>query len=330
MKSDALKQFKYGLILLFVIILIGTFGYELIEEDYDLLESFYMSVITISTTGFKEVHPLSPTGKVFTVFLIIAGIVTVAYTGGKAAQFLIEQQGFKRRKMEKKMNGLNGHYIVCGYGRMGKQICEGLEEAKTKFIVIENNPVKILNLEEKGYFFVEGDATRDEVLQRAGIEKAKGLVTVLDSDAQNVFTSLSAKQLNEELYLVARAIEEETEQKLIKAGADRVVKPYELGGLRMVQLLLRPRVSDFIDIVVRKKESEISLEEISLIKDSFIVGKKLSEANLKKKYNVMVIAISREDGELIYNPSSDAVFQQNDKIMVIGPAKKLAELNEAI
>ena len=330
MKSDALKQFKYGLTLLFVIILIGTFGYEMIEDKFDLLESFYMSVITISTTGFKEVHPLSPAGKVFTIFLIIAGIITVAYTGGKAAQFLIEQRGFRRRKMEKKMKELTNHYIVCGYGRMGKQICEGLEEAKTKFVVIESSPVKILHLEERGYLFVEGDATSDDVLQRAEIEKAKGLVTVLDSDAQNVFTTLSAKQLNSDIYLVARAIEDGTEQKLKKAGADRVVKPYELGGLRMVQLLLRPRVSDFIDIVVRKKESEISLEEISLTKDSFIVGKKLSEANLKKKYNLMVIAISREDGELIYNPPSDVVFRQNDKVMVIGPASKLAELNEAI
>ncbi len=329
MKSKATEQLKIGIILIVLVILIGTFGYETIEPDFDLLDSFYMSVISITTTGFKEVKPLSDSGKLFTIFLIITGVLSIAYTGGKAAQILIEKEFFRRRKMFKSVGKLKNHYIVCGYGRMGKQICETLAVNKKPFVVIEKDPKEIVHLSESEMLFIEGDATNDEVLLAGGIENAKGLVAAIQSDAENVFTTLSAKELNPDVYVVARAIEEGTESKLRKAGADRVVKPYELGGSRMVQLLLRPGVMDFIDVVARQKTSSIHLEEIELLENSKLVGKKLSETNIRRDLNIIVVGITRKDGNLIYNPKSDTVFELGDKLIVIGDYDNLETLIES-
>jgi len=314
--------------MLLFLIVFGTLGYEAIEKEFDLLDSFYMSVITMSTTGFKEVYPLSAGGKIFTSFLIIAGVITFAYTGSKAAQIIIEKQVFRRRKMDKILGGMKNHYIICGYGRMGKHICDSLHESKTPFIVIENDHDQIDTLIEKQFPFIEGDATNDDIIIHAGIKRAKGFAAVIRTDAENVFATLSAKELNPAVYVVSRAIEEGTEQKLKKAGADRVVKPYELSSTRLVQLLLRPGVSDFIDVVSAKNNKEIHLEEINLCDCSELVGKKLMETTIKKELSIMVIAITREDGTLVYNPEASIKFESNDKIIVIGEEENLYRLNE--
>jgi voltage-gated potassium channel len=253
MTENIIKQLKFGLAVLFIIIALGTLGFELLEPEWDFLDSFYMTIITISTTGFKEVKPLSTEGRILTIFLIISGVMTIAYTGGKAAQILIENQIFRRRRMAKNLNRVHDHYIVCGYGRMGRQICESLTENKASFVVIENDQVKIDKIIEKEYMFVNGDASNDDILLKAGIEKAKGLISVVKSDAENVFTALSAKGLNPNIFIVSRAVEEDTEGKLRKAGADRVVKPYDLSTARMINLLLRPGIIDFIDNVAKNK-----------------------------------------------------------------------------
>lgn len=287
MHSGSTFQFKLGLLALFIIILIGTIGFEIIENKWDFIDSFYMTIITISTTGFKEVHPLSRPGKIFTVFLIIAGVLAIAYTGGKAAQILFEKQIFRRRRMGKKLELMANHYIVCGYGRMGKQICEALKENKEQFVVIENAAHKIDQLIEQNFLFVNGDATTDDALIKAGIERAKGLAAVVKTDAENVFATLSAREINKDLYIVARAIDEGTESKLKKAGANRVVLPYELGGNRMVQLLLRPGVMDFIDGVARNRDVAISLEEITVSPNSHLVNQTLIDSPIRKELNII-------------------------------------------
>ncbi|MBU2494593.1 MAG: potassium channel protein [Bacteroidetes bacterium] len=328
MNIDAAKQFKLGLLLLFLVIIVGTVGYEILEVNWTLLDSFYMTIITISTTGFREVKDLSQPGRMFTVFLIISGVLTIAYTGGKAAQILIETQVLRRRKMSKELEKISDHYIVCGYGRMGRQICEGLVENQVPFVVIENDQKKLTIIKELNLLFIEGDATNDEILIKAGIKRAKGLVAVIRTDAENVFATLSARELSPEIFVVARAVEDGTEKKLITAGANRVVKPYELGGNRMVQLLLRPGVIDFIDGVARNKNVEISLEEITLNEGSILVGKSLSNSPVRKDLNIIIVAISRNDGNFIYNPKSDTKFEVNDKLIAIGEQTNLSKLTE--
>jgi voltage-gated potassium channel len=328
MQSNAIKHFKFGLISLVIIIIIGTIGFKIIEPQWDFLDSFFMTMITISTTGFKEVHPLSNTGKIFTVFLIIIGVLTIAYTGGKAAQILIEKHIFRRRRMNKTLGKISNHYIVCGYGRMGKVICDELKDSGVPFVAIENDPLKIELLNDLGFYYVEGDATIDDFLILAGIKRAKGLVAVINSDAQNVFTVLSAKELNPNLFIVARAVEETTESKLIKAGADRVIKPYELGGKRMVHLLLRPGVMDFIDGVARDRDIAISLEEVTVQKEAAIQNISLINSPIREKLNIIIVAILKSSGKFIYNPSASTIIEVGDKLIAIGEVEMLAKLEK--
>ncbi len=328
MHSHAAAQLKIGLFALASIIIIGTVGFEIIEEDMTILDSFYMTIISITTTGFKEVHDLSAAGRVFTIFLIITGVLAIGYTGGKGAQIIIEKQVFRRRRMSRKLDVIGNHYIVCGYGRMGKQVCESLTENEVAFVVIENDEKEIELLIDKNYLFVNGDATADDTMRKAGIDRAKGLVACIQSDAENVFATLSAKELNPEVYVVARAVDEGTESKLQKAGANRVVKPYELGGNRMVQLLLRPGVIDFIDDVAKDKNIDISLEEINLNSKSTLIGKTLVDSPIRRDLNIIIVAISRKSGKFIYNPKSTEAFEDGDKLIAIGEKGSLKKLTE--
>jgi voltage-gated potassium channel len=228
--------------------------------------------------------------------------------------------------MEKRIKLLKNHYIVCGFGRMGKKICEELHTYKKPFTVIEKDKIQIDHLRELDYLYIEGDATVDEVLLSAGAHDAKGLVAVLSTEAENVFTVLSARVLNPKIFIVSRAIEEENESKLLKAGANRVVKPYEIGGFRMAQVLLRPGVVDFIDIIARDRRIDLHIEEIDVLAGSSLVGHKLSEAPIRNKLNIIIIAIFRSDGKVIYNPQSNVVIEENNKLMVIGEERNIEEL----
>jgi len=328
MVEKTLHQLRIALFILFLIIFIGTIGFYLLGDDWTLLDALYMTIISMTTTGFKEVGPLSKVGKIFTIFIIIAGVGTIAYSGGRGVQLLLETQLFGRRRMFKKLEELKNHYIVCGFGRMGRYICEELKRSNVPFVVVEQDEPKIDALREVNYLYVQGDATIDETLIKAGIERAKGLVAVLASDAENVFTSLSAKVLNQKVFVVARAVEEETESKLLKAGANRVVKPYEIGGTRMANLLLRPGVVEFIDVVALGKNFDLSLEEIMVSSKSSLVGKTLAESPIRQELNVMIVAIYRKNGKFIYNPKSSATIQADDRLIAIGEAQSLPKLNQ--
>lgn len=230
--------------------------------------------------------------------------------------------------MNKKIEKLENHYIVCGFGRLGKPICDELKSLGAPFVVIEKNEAIIDELIDADYLFVNGDATSDEVLLKAGLRHAKGVVAVLPSDAENVYVTLSAKVLQPNVFIVSRAIEDETEQKLIRAGANRIVKPYEIGASRMVNLLIRPGVVDFIDIVARTRGLELNLEEIVVRSSSPLLDKTLAESSLRQKLNIIVVAIFRENREIVYNPTSSAKIQKGDRLITIGQMKDLMELNK--
>lgn len=321
-----MKQLKSAIIFMIIVIATGVGGYMLIE-GWSPLDALYMTIISITTTGFAEVRPMSAAGRVFTIGLIVLGVSAIAYIGGRAAQILIESQLFWRRRVSKKVNGLRGHYIVCGYGRLGKPICEELTAANKPFVVIEKNPAKIELLMTANYLFVNGDATQDEILLKAGISQAKGLVAVLANDADNVYLTLSAKGLNPEVFVVSKAIEEGTITKLRRAGANRIVSPNEIGASRMVHLLLRPGVADFMDVVARKRGVDLGLEEIIVHEASPLLDKTLAESALRQKLNIIIVAISRNNGQLIYNPKSSERILKNDRLIAIGQIDDLNELN---
>jgi voltage-gated potassium channel len=325
MLERTVYQLKLAILLLVVVIFFGIIGYMIIE-GWNIFDAIYMTIISITTTGYREVHPLSISGKIFTLFVIIFGVVAIAYTAGRLTQFFVESYVFRRRRMTKQLQKLKNHYIICGFGRMGKRICDELKGNKADFVVIEKDPKEIENLRDLNYLFVEGDATEDDILLKAEIRAAKGLVAVLPTEAENVFTTLSARVLNQKIFIVSRAVEEETESKLLKAGANRVVKPYEIGGHRMTQVLLRPGVVDFIDIIAREKRFDLQIEETEVKEGSSLIGQTLAESPIRHKLNIIIVAIFHADGHVIYNPQSTVIIEKNSKLIVIGEEKSIREL----
>ncbi|MBO8130254.1 MAG: potassium channel protein [Candidatus Marinimicrobia bacterium] len=324
-KKDTFRHIKAAIIFLTGVIVFGTIGYIVIEK-WNFIDSFYMTIISITTTGFEEVHPLSHTGKIFTILIIVFGISAIAYTAGRATQYFIEEYFFRSRRMMEKIRKLKDHYIVCGFGRMGKQICKELKNNGASFVVIESNPEQQETLKESGYLYIEGDATNDETLIESGVKRAKGLVSVVEKDADNIFVTLTARDLNRNLFIVTRAINEGSERKLIKAGANRVIKPYELGGHRMVQMLLRPYVVDFIDIVGKRGVYNLAMEEIQVEDGSILVGSKIAETPIRRELNIIVIAIYTKEGKFIYNPGPNVIIQSNDTLIVIGEENNINKL----
>ncbi|TFH38336.1 MAG: potassium channel protein [Chrysiogenales bacterium] len=247
-----MKKLRTSFMLLALTLLFGVLGYHLLE-GMTLFDAFYMTMITISTVGFQEVHPLSVKGKILTLLLISTGIMIGAYTIGTLLRMFLEgeiRKTFGRRKLEKKISVLMNHYIVCGYGRIGSLVCKELQRHRKNFVVIENSIGSIERMESDGVLYIPADATTDETLLQAGIMKAAGIVTALGSDADNVFITLTAKGLRPDIFILARSSNDSNEKKLERAGATRVVSPYLIGGKRMAQVLIRPTVVDFIDIAM--------------------------------------------------------------------------------
>lgn len=323
------RQLIFALSLILLVIFIGTIGYVVLE-GWPLFDSLYMTVITITTVGYREVHDLSDTGKLFTIFLIVCGVGTILYTLNNAARVIIEgefKEIFGRRKLVKTIKGLKGHYIICGYGRMGKVIGKELKEKGARFVVIEK---EALNTEifDGDMLFVNGDATRDEILREAGIERAKGLISVLSTDAENLYVVLSARVLNPELNIVARAGEEGSEQKLLRAGADRVVSPYHIGGLRIAHSLLKPAVVDFIEFATRSGNIDLQMEEVYVHSGSKITGMTLDECGVGRELGIIIVAIKREGGDMRFNPTFKTAIKAGDILIALGEKTKLKVLEE--
>ncbi|MCL5023248.1 MAG: potassium channel protein [Nitrospirae bacterium] len=323
------RQFIFSVILLLVVILTGTGGYAVFEK-WSFLDALYMTITTITTVGFREVHDLSNGGRIFTLVLIVFGVGTILYTLNNAARIVIEgemREFFGRRKVEKKIRELKNQYVVCGYGRMGRVICKELRDKGARFVVIEKEAM------DGGTFdgdmlFITGDATKDEVLKEAGIERAKGLISVLPTDAENLYVVLSARVLNPELNIVARAGEEGSEQKLLRAGADRVVSPYHIGGLRIAHTVLKPSVVDFIEFATRSGNIDLQMEEISVREGASIEGTTLDQCGFGRELGVIIVAIKRAQGDMKFNPTFKTVIRPGDILIALGERRKLRVLED--
>lgn len=286
---------RYSVFMLIGIVAFGTSGYFFVER-MPLFEAFYMTIITISTVGYAEIIPLTQAGRALTIVIIILGITVGAYTISMLVRAFIEGEMLKifgRRKVQKQITELKDHYIVCGFGRIGRIICNELAADKVNFVVIEQDPSIIETIESKNYLFLEMDATCEEALLKAGIMKAKGIATALRSDANNVFITLTAKGLRPDIYILARASHENNEDKLSRAGASRVVSPHLIGGKRMAQVLKRPTVVDFIDIATMGSSLGLMMEEAKIGNGSNLTGKNLVDSQLRKDFGVIIVAIKK-------------------------------------
>lgn len=322
------KRALFSIVLVVSVLLTGTIGYSIIER-WPFFDALYMTVITLATIGYQEVRPLSYMGRAFTIVLVFFGVGVVAYVINNGIKIILEgeiQKAFGRMRLEKKLRNMKNHFIVCGYGRMGHIICRELKAHKVPCVVIEKEHV-VLDADEE-IPFIFGDATKDELLKEAGIERARGLISVLSTDAQNLYVVLSARELNPDLLIVARAGEEGSEQKLLRAGADRVVSPYHIGGLRIAHSVLKPAVVDFLEFATKSGNIELQMEEIEVAEGSFLADKTIHEAGIGREYGVIVVAIKRKEGEMKFNPVHNTKIKPGDTLIAIGEIEKLQDLEK--
>jgi len=320
------KKLFLSLWLIIFINAFGVIGYMVIE-GWNFRDSLFMTVITITTVGYGEVHELTAAGEMFTIVLLIFGVGIILYLLGTTAKLLLEgelEDLIGRKRLEKKINELRGHYIICGFGRMGKTIAKELSSRGIDILIIEQNSVP--NLEKGELLILEGDANNEDVLKSAGIEKAKGLISVLSSDAENLFLVLSARDLNPDLFIVARASEESSERKILRAGADRVVSPYFTGGIRIANSILKPAVVDFIEYATKSGNLELQLEEILLSEDSKFNNLTLENTAIGRDLGIIIVAIKRNDGRMEFNPRSSSLINAGDTLVALGESGKLRRL----
>ncbi len=322
------KKLVQVLSLVLLVVAFGIAGYMVIE-GWNFLDALYMTITTITTVGFREVHELSRVGIVFTIFLIVGGVGTALYAFTAGARFILEgeiQEIFGRKKLEKKIRNLTDHYIICGYGRMGRIIAKELQDEGVPFVVVEKSPE---TLEDKeGILVIVGDATRDQTLKEAGVERACGLISVLPNDAENLFVVLSARGLNADILIVARAVEEGSEQKLLRAGATKAVSPYLIGGLRMAHTVLKPTVVDFIEFTTKSGNLELQMQEVLVHEGSSLIGRSLETCSVGDDMGVIIVAIKQATGETRFNPTHQRIIKAGDILIVLGEISKLKRFEE--
>lgn len=326
MKLDTQKRLRRGFIILASIIVTGTVGYSLIE-GWTPLDAVYMTIITIATVGYGEVHPLSTAGRIFSIFLIIGGVSGALFVFSVFVEHLVEGKigaNRRRRQMEKRIASLKDHFILCGYGRVGEEIARTFSDEGVPFVVIDSRPENIAMADEQGYLSLLGDATGDKILIEAGIERAYSLVAAVGSDVENTYIVLSARGLRPELFIEARAGDREAEVKLKRAGADRVVSPNSIGARRMALLALRPGIIEFIDTVSFRRGLEIQLENMIVPEKSSIIGHTVEQIRHNSKANIL--AINRKSGKIIPNPADEETIEYGDRLIIMGTPRQLAGL----
>ena len=330
---DSTRHLVISSILLILIILFGTVGYMTIE-GWSLVDSIYMTIITLTTVGFGEVHQISELGRLYTIIVIFLGGSFFVYVAGAIVQFMVEgriRTILGRRRLDRKINQLKNHYIICGYGRIGRVLCQRLREHKSvNLIVIDNNPELISTMEEDGILYVYGDATDEAVLTKAGIERARVLVAVLSTDTHNVFLVLTARQMNPQILIIARTTHKESEKKLKAAGANIVESPYDIGAVSMAQRILRPTVTNFLDLALTQNNKDIQMEEIPVSPQSKLANIMLKDSGIRQKFNLILIAIKKADGSMIFNPSYESVFREGDTVIAVGRHENLIRFEKAL
>jgi len=318
---------------IFLIFLVGIFGFHWIE-DYAFIDAFYMTVITVSTVGFTEVHPLSETGRLFTSLLIIFSISIYAYAISVLTSYFLDGElklFLKDYKVFKKINKLSGHTIICGYGRNGKEAVRKLQAHNKDFVVIEFNPERITELKEQEILVAEGDATLDSTLDKANIQSAEALITTLPKDADNVFIVLSAREQNDDLIIISRASESKSDSKLKKAGANNVIMPDKVGGSHMASLVITPDVVEFLDNISVEGTGDVNLEELT-VNDfpEHDVVRTLRDLEARYKTGCTVIGYRTTIGDYVVNPCPDTVLEPNSKLFVLGKREQIISLNELL
>ncbi len=320
-----------GLAILFTLAL-GTVGFVLIE-GYPVFDAFYMTLTTVTTVGYGEIHALSRAGRIFNSFLISFGVAVIFLAVGAMTQTAIElelNQFFGKRRTRNMIERLDGHYIVCGFGRLGRGAADELKRAGVSFVVIDRNEERVESAMKLGMLGLAADASSDDVLREAGIAKAKGLIATLASDADNLFLILSAKSLNARLHLAARVDEEASEQKMRRAGADFVFAPYNSTGHRMAQALLKPHVHQFINFATQGTGLNVNIEQVQVSTRSSFADRTLAEIHVQRDLDVIVLAVRKAAGEMLFNPPPEMKIAAGDHLIVMGEADRLQKLEQLL
>ncbi|MCY4384935.1 MAG: potassium channel protein [Nitrospinae bacterium] len=314
------------------VIMLGTAGYTLLE-GWSLVESFYMTMITVTTVGFNEVREMSTTGRMFTVALMILGVGTLFYGIAIIAEVRFEErirQIFGRRKLVKELDRLENHHIICGYGRIGSTVAAEYARESLPHVIIESDESIISHLDQEGQIVILGDATLDETLAEAHVEKAKSLVCALATDAENVFVTLTARALNPNLFILSRAALESSIGKMEAAGADHVVSPYIMGGMRMAQSVLRPKLASFLDEVTGHATTDLDFDEVTVPEGSNLVGMALRESKISQETGVYILSIRHNSGEMRFNPGPDFEIQAGDHLYALGTPEEVESLRKRV
>ncbi len=333
-KVEATTKFRHVGFLLTFVLGTGTIGFHLIE-DWTLLDSFFMTLITITTIGYREIQPLSDVGKMFDMAIIFMGVGSSAYGLAAVAQFVVEgevQKIMGRRKLDKKITLMNNHYIICGNGRIGSLISHDLAAAGKDFVVIDMNPETMLALDRTDILHILGDATEDEILVKAGIKRAKGLIATASSDVTNVYITLIARELNPDIFILARAETEDSIRNLKRAGADKVISPYLVGGRHMANIILKPTVVDFVELATGEKRDDfyIEMEGFKIRSGSCLIEKTLKDAPIRKDLGLIVVAIKNSAGNMTFNPPADYCLSQGDVLICMGDPKALDSMQRLV
>lgn len=328
MGSSYKNRILVGSTLFFGVMFGGTLGFHLIE-GWGLVDSIYMTAITVTTVGYGEVNPLSPEGRFFAIIVIFTGVGTVFYILTALTQMVVEgklREIMGRRTLQRQIRHLKGHYIICGYGRIGALVTDMLGEQGVDTVVIETTEEITRRLEERGQHYVLGSATEDETLFAAGIERAAGLVATVSSDADNVFIVLSAKQIRPDLLIIARATELGTERKLKRAGANKVVSPYFIGARRIAQTVIRPSVADFVDLTFHGGDMGLQMEELEVGEGTELAGLALKDTGIRKNLNLMIMAVKKANETMLFNPEADTVIEVGDTLIALGTRESMKKL----
>lgn len=313
--------------LLVVILVGGTAGYMVIS-GVSFLDALYMTIISITTVGYREIIPLTPSGKIFTILVIVVGLGIVFYFLQTIVEDTLEgriRKIFGRRKMQKNMARMSHHVVVAGFGRMGEVVCKELEEARVEFIIIENSLQRFAVAEERNYPVLNANAADEDALKAAGLDKARVFISLLSDDADNILAVITARDINPGLIIITRALDAANEKKMSRAGANRVVSPYELSSHRIVRMVEKPNVVDFFDSLLSSQKYKLSLEELAVSEGSEFNGRSIREAGFRERFNAIIVAV-RRDGEMIFNPGPDLSMRSGDILILIAEPETLRKM----
>jgi len=332
MPGASLRGPRLAVLLLVGVLAGGTVGYMVIE-GWSAWDAFYMTVTTVATVGFREVHPLSLGGQVFTILLIFCGVGTAFYTVTLLATIIVEgglHRRFEKRRVARMLEHITDHFILCGYGRIGGIIAAELHQQGVSVVVVERDPERVHDAMERGWLALAADASREEVLRAAGIHRARGLIAAVGTDAENVFTVLTARVMRPDLFIIARVESDDAEHKLRRAGADRVISPYQIGATHMVQTALRPAVVDFVQLATSSERLDLSMEQVHIKDDSALANQSIVDAGIRQKFGVIIVGIKRAGGAMEFNPAPEAIMRAGDELVVLGTTESVKALEKGV